>query len=139
MSCRLRIAAFVCAVLTFSPALALDVTKLNAQAVDLSGSSAVLYSHESILLGFSCKSGPVGTLQGVSVVRLGDTVTVGGKSFRVGIIEVTKYNEDAEWGKDILAKKGDLVCVLAPDAKSLPYDDDCEALWINAPGCRVLE
>jgi len=118
---------------------ALDVTKLHARAVDLSNSKAVLNTHESVLLGLSCKSGPVGTVQGVSVVKLGDTVTAGGKSFRVGIIEVTKYNEDAKWGKEILARKGDVVCVLAPDEKSLPYDDDCEAIWVNAPGCRVLE
>lgn len=133
-----RFAFFVLIAFASSEVLALDVAESNAQEVDLSSSSAVLNSHESILLGLSCKSGPIGMLEGVSVIKIGDTVTAGGRSFRVGIIEVTKYNEDAKWGNEVLAKKGDVVCVLAPNAASLPYDDDCNALWVNVPGCRVL-
>lgn len=135
----LRNTLLCCALLAIASVHALDVTTFYASRVALPATSATLYSHEPLFLGISCKSGPVGQLEGPTVIGLGDTVSAGGKSFRVGIIEVNEYNEEVRIGNDIIARKGDVICILAPDEESLPYDNDCDALWVRARGCRVVQ
>ncbi len=107
---------------------ALEVEEYRATAVEVAGGTATLLSHESILFGLSCNSGPVGDLPNLRQVKLGDTVTLKKYSFHVGLIKVTRFLEDMGWGGNTIAKKGDIVCVLAADEKALPSDDDCEAL-----------
>jgi hypothetical protein len=88
-------------------------------------------------LGLSCSSGPVGDVPGLEKVSIGDTIRYGDYSFRVGLIEVTRFNKDFSWGGTEIARTGELVCVLAADKASLPREDDCDALWIRAAGCRA--
>ncbi len=66
-------------------AWALDVETFSASSIDVSQSEVKLYSHERILLGLSCKSGPVGTLVGLQSISLGDRITHEHYAFRVGI------------------------------------------------------
>jgi hypothetical protein len=117
---------------------ALDVEKYRATSVEVASGTATLLSHESVLFGLSCSSGPVGDLPNLKQVELGDTITLKNYSFRVGVIEVTRVLEDMSWAGETIAKKGDIVCVLAADEKALPSDDDCEALWVHIPQCRPI-
>lgn len=120
-------------------AWALDVEEFLATSIDISEREVTLYSHESILLGLSCKSGPVGKLTGLRTISIGDTIKHGKYSFRVGIIKVSKFNEDASWGGKTIAKKGDVVCVVAANEDALPSDKDCDALWLRIVNCQPLK
>jgi hypothetical protein len=118
---------------------AIEPETSRAVAVEALDQSATLLSHESVLLGLSCKSGPVGELPNLRQVKIGDVITYKGYSFRVGLIEVTKFFEDMKSGRQTIAKKGDVVCVLAADERSLPYEDRCKALWVRIAKCRPLQ
>lgn len=77
---------------------ALDSEQFMAKKVDLRNSKATLYKHESVLLGLSCSSGLVGVLSNVGVVSIGDVIKFKEYSIKVGIIDVTKFNEDFKYG-----------------------------------------
>ncbi len=117
----------------------LDVEEFAATSIDASRGEVTLYSHESILLGLSCKSGPVGKLTGSRTISIGDTITHEKYSFRVGIIKVSKFNQDTSWGGKTIAKKGDIVCVVAANEDALPSEKDCDALWLRITNCRPLK
>lgn len=118
---------------------ALETERSRAVAVEVLDQSATLLSHESILLGLSCKSGPIGELPNLRQVMIGDVISYKNYSFRVGLIEVTKFLEDAKSGGQTIANKEDIVCVLAADERSLPYEDRCKALWVRIAKCRPLQ
>jgi hypothetical protein len=117
---------------------ALETERSRAVAVEVLDQSATLLSHESVLLGLSCKSGQIGELPNLRQVKIGDIISYKDYSFRVGLIEVTKFSEDMKSGGQTIAKKGDIVCVLAADERSLPYEDRCKALWVRIAKCRPL-
>ncbi len=117
---------------------ALDVQTFSAQSIDASQGDATLYSHERILLGLSCKSGPVGKLPGLATISIGDKIIYKNYSLRVGIIEVSRFNQDATWAGSTIAKKGDIVCVVASSRETLPSEKDCNALWLRIVNCRPL-
>ena len=116
-----------------------DVGKFYATSIDVSQGVATLYSKEPVLLGVSCKTGPVGRLAGLRTISIGDTIKNNRYSFRVGIIEVSMINEDASWGGETIAKKGDIVCHVAPSEDALSSDKGCDALWLQIVHCRPLK
>ncbi len=101
---RLSIFLFLCMSIGVT-AWALDVEEFFATSVDVSQGEVTLFSHESILLGLSCKSGPVGKLTRLKTISIGDTIKHDKYSFRIGIIKVSKFNEDATWGGRQLPRK----------------------------------
>ena len=119
-------------------AWALDVEEFPATSIDVSQGEVTLYTHESVLLGLSCKSGSVAKLIGLRTISIGDTIKHEKYSFRVGIIKVSKFNQDASWGGKTIAKKGDVVCVVAANEDALPSEKDCDALWLRINNCRPL-
>jgi len=135
---KLSILLFLC-ILVAVPAWALEVEEFLATRVDVSQGEVTLFSHESILLGLSCISGSVGKLDGLNTISIGDTIKYDKYSFRVGIIKVSKFKEDATWGGETIAKKGDVVCVVAANEDALPSDKDCSALWLRIVNCRPLK
>jgi hypothetical protein len=78
------LAAAIVAIITVASANALETVTHSAKHIEVVGGDAVMYTHEKVLLGLSCRSGPVGKLNDLSEVRIGDTLTVGIYSFRVG-------------------------------------------------------
>jgi len=110
-----------------------------AKRIDVSHGEVVMYTHEEVLLGLSCKSGPVGKLTGLSEIRIGDTLKQGKYSFQVGIIEVTKYSRDIRAGNQTIAKKGETECVLAANREMLPYEDKCRAVWVRITNCEPID
>jgi len=121
-----------------SQAFAADIETYAVTSIDVSQGEATLYTHERVLLGLSCSSGPVGKLSGLSRVSIGDTVTHGKYSIRVGIIEVSRFNKDVRAGNETIVKKGDVICVFAENRDALPSDKDCDALWVRVANCRPL-
>ena len=119
---------------------ALEKTERSqARAVDVIDQSATLLSHEPVLRGLSCRSGSVGALPNLQRVKLGDTISYKNYSFQVGIIEVTKTLQNMKSGGKTIAQQGDVVCAVAASAKTLPYDDKCNALWVYIPKCRPIQ
>ena len=130
---------FVLCLFSSSYVQATEPQTSRAVAVEALDQSATLLSHESMLLGLSCRSGPVGQLPNLRLVKIGDVITYKGYSFRVGLIEVTKFTEDMKSGRQTIAKQGDVTCVLAADEQSLPYENRCKALWVLIAKCRPLQ
>ena len=127
------------AIITVASANALETETHSAKHIEVVDGDAVMYTHEKVLLGLSCRSGPVGKLSDLSEVRIGDTLTLGIYSFRVGIIEVTRYGRDIKSSGQTIAKKGDTECILAASSAMLPYEDKCQALWVRIKNCQPLE
>jgi hypothetical protein len=125
--------------LNINASYALEAEEFRAKIVEVEDGVATLFSHESALFGLSCSSGPIGELENIKIIKLGDTIFLNNYEFMVGIINVTRFLEDASWGGTKIAKKGDVVCVLAADEAALPSDGDCDALWVRIPHCRPLQ
>lgn len=70
ISCVLVLASFI----GMASALAGDIDTFPATSIDASHGEATLFSHENVLLGLSCKSGPIRKLSGLSTVSIGDTL-----------------------------------------------------------------
>ena len=135
-----RVAVFLFLCMFFGASVwASDVEKFYATSINVSQGMATLYSQETVLLGVSCRTGAVGKLTGLRTISIGDTIKHGRYSFRVGIIEVSKMNEDARWGGETIAKKGDIVCVVAASGDTLPSDNACDALWLQIVNCQLLK
>ena len=96
-----------------------------------------LFSHESFFLGVSCISGPVGEIQGIRELKIGDTIRSDSYSLKVGVIEATLYLKDVFWKGEIKARAGEVECVAAENHGKFPYDDDCDALWARIKPCYV--
>lgn len=113
----------------------------HVQSADLSDGQAEMYTHErkSGSSGSSCSERNLGKVRNLHTVQLGDTITLGDKSFRVGVIHayVGRVKQDF-WSGSVTYM--DLVCLLAanPD-KMPPFKDDCDALWVLAEPCKLLE
>lgn len=118
--------------------LAQDVETYTATSINASQGDATLFSHERVLLGLSCKSGPISKITGLSTVSIGDTLTHGKYSFRVGIIEVSRHKKDVRSGGTTYARAGDVICVVAANRRALPYEDDCDALWVRITNCQPI-
>lgn len=115
-----------------------DIETYSATSINASQGDATLFSHERVLLGLSCKSGPIAKMSGLSTVNIGDTLTHGKYSFRVGIIEVSRHKKDVRSGGTTYARAGDVICVVAANRRALPYDDDCDALWVRITNCQPI-
>ena len=126
-------------ILTGVNAWGLDVEEFKVTSIDVSQGEVTLYSHESILLGLSCESGPVGKVTGLRTISIGDVINHEKYTFQVGVIQVSKFNQDASWGGETIAKKGDVVCVVAANEDALPSEKDCDALWLRITNCRPLK
>ena len=114
------------------------VSIYRVNAADLGSETVEMRANEPILFGASCRSGPVGRVSAPGIVQVGDMVSAGDYSFRVGIIKIHQFNRDFVFGGETIARAGDIQCVLAEDERALPSDDDCEALWLYAPSCMPI-
>ena len=113
-----------------------DTTEFQAQEISISD-TVELMTHESILFGISCVSGPQTELH-LDTVSVGDHISAGEYSFTVGVIDCQRWNRDVEIGKLLSVKKGQTSCSIAPSYAALPREDDCQALWIYVPNAKVI-
>lgn len=120
----------------WSISYAINSEEFNVQQVSFQEGSATLYAHESVWLGVTCKSGPIGKVEDRTSLSIGDTVTVGKFTVNVGFIECTKYYEEIKFHDEIIANKGETICVAAKNKDMLPHDDECHAVWIRIRDCQ---
>ena len=131
---------------------ATSILYLRAVSVDLTSAHPVMLVHEreSGVSGAPCSSRAVGALSDLHTVGLGDTISLGGKSFRVGVISL-RYSGMTYDLQDTV-ERHHIVCLIAASPKKLPIwekdflmrdkspvpDEKCEALWVRAVDCDVL-
>jgi hypothetical protein len=111
-----------------------QVRKSTAQAVRVLSQSATMYQSRDYLV--TRVTGPVGKAGIPEVIRLGDTVTVKGVSIKVNYIFVTHYLVEMKWGNEILARPGDVKCVLVESEKDVPDDEEINRRWILVDQCQ---
>lgn len=116
-----------------------EMKRQHVAAVELLD-TATMYSKTPMYLGISCRTAPVGEVAGLKLVRVGDTVSLGKSSIKVGVIEAVSFSEDlvAKDGR-VLVRKDELQCAIAANERALPYDQKrCDALWVFAARCRIV-
>jgi len=113
-----------------------QVQTSRATAIEVLDGSASLLSREYV--GQSCTVKPHIDLPGTREMRIGDEIRVEGYSFTVGLIEVDTHLEDISFNGQVIAKAGDVVCMVAASERSWPYVLSCNALWVRVGKCRLL-
>jgi hypothetical protein len=114
------------------------VRESQATAIRVRNNSATMVERGSTL--GSKWTGPVKGGPLPEIIRIGDTITLSGKSIRVGVIEVSEYLVDMKWGGEVLAQAGDVRCVIAASEDSLPsrHEDHRPTLWVTVMECEPL-
>ncbi len=114
-----------------------QVRKSRAEAIEVLNQSATMYESRDYFI--TQVTGPVGKEGIPHVIRLGDAVTVKGKTINVNHIVVTQYLAELKWGNEVLARPGDVKCLLVESEKDIPSGDEYQnRLWINVDKCRPI-
>jgi hypothetical protein len=113
-----------------------QVRKSKAHAAKVLNQSATMY--ESRDYWVTQVTGPVGKAGIPEVIRLGDIVTVNGKSIKVNYIFVTHYLVEMKWGNEILARPGDVKCMIVQSEKDVPDDEEINRRWISVDQCQPI-
>jgi hypothetical protein len=109
----------------------------KASSIRVLNDSATMREHRNYVV--TQTSGPVGKEGIPDEIKVGDAVTVKGRTILVRHIFVTEVREDMKWGGKFLAKKGDVTCVLVESEDNLPYGDaQRDRLWIHVEQCRPV-
>jgi hypothetical protein len=114
------------------------IQEFNAKAILVLDNSATMYQHKNYYI--TQTSGPIGKEGIPNIIRLGDVIVVKGKRIKVNFIFVTHYLTDLVSGKNVLARAGDVKCVIVETPKDLPYDEGYrDRLWINVEKCQPIQ
>ena len=116
-----------------------DIESLSATRIDVSGKRVSLKYNEEKFFGVTCTSGTHQEVKGLSKISIGDNLSFGKHSFKVGVISAQRFIRDVCWNGELLGKKGQTTCVVAEDKSSLPSDKDCDALWLYVESCNILK
>lgn len=111
-------------------------TEYKATAVRVVNRSAVMHEHRT---GILASTGAVGQDGIPDVLKLGDVVTVKGRTVRIRHIFVTEIHEDLKWAGEVLARKGDVRCIAVESEDQVPHNEQKrDRLWIYVPECQPL-
>jgi ankyrin repeat protein len=114
------------------------IREYKASSLRVLNQSATMHEDKNYFI--TQTRGPVGKEGIPEAIKLGDTVTVKGKTIHVKHIFVTDYLAEMKWGGQVLAKKGDVRCVVVESEENLPYGDDKRnRLWIYVEQCQPLQ
>lgn len=110
----------------------------NARRIQvIDGSARMRYSEVGF---FGTKVGDVGSKEIPEVINLGDHITIKGKTVQANIIKVTEHLRDMRWLGELLAKKGQVRCMVAATAEDFPdYGDVRDRIWIDVDYCLALK
>lgn len=111
-------------------------TEYRATSIRVLNDSATMYEHKDYLV--TTTSGPVGKEGIPEVINIGDVIRVEDEQLQANIILVTEYNTDMKYGGQILARKGDVSCLVVEREADIPSDEERERLWINVVECLPL-
>lgn len=109
----------------------------KAASVRVLNRSATMHYQKGYMM--TVVSGIVGSEGIPEVISLGDVIKVKGETLKVNHIFVTEYFVDMKWGKEVLARKGDIDCVIVEREEDVPSDDeDRDRLWIHVKQCKPV-
>ena len=101
--------------------------------------SATMYETKTRLVILK-STGPVGSIGIPNTISIGDEITVDKTSIIVGFIRVKYIDRDMIWNGEVIARKGDITCVVVESLEDLPSsEDDRNRKWINVKQCQVIE
>src|SRR5262249_48600395 len=104
--------------------------KYKASAVEVLNHSAMMHEQKNYFV--TSTTGPVGNEGIPDAIKVGDTVTVRGRTLHVRHIFVTEILEDMKWGGKMLAKKGDVHCMVVASEQDLSSDGtERDRRWIR--------
>lgn len=127
------------ALVVVSPALAGDkIRESSASAVRILDKSALMHQQRDYWI--TTRSGPVGSEGIPELIRLGDRITVKGKSLVVKHIYVHEILEDMSYRGESLGRKGDIQCTIveSPDDRPGSEHGKKNRLWIHARKCEPV-
>ena len=111
---------------------------LAVKQIRIIANSARMMSHKN--LKWTQVSGPVGTVEGISVITQGDIIKVKDRSLTASLIYAITAKKDYRYGGKLLTKKGQTSCIIVESDDNLPYSDRwANRLWINVNECEVLK
>jgi hypothetical protein len=109
----------------------------RVNAIRVLNGSAMMNEHRDYVL--TQTSGSVGKEGIPDHIKLGDTVTVDGRTIQVRHILVTEILEDLKWGGKTLARKGDVRCMVVETEDDLPYGEEKRnRRWIIVEQCEPI-
>ena len=109
-----------------------------ASKVIVLDNSATMYETKKRLLILK-STGPVGSTGIPNTISIGDVITVDKTSITVGFISVKYIDRDMIWNGEVIAKKGDITCVVVESLEDIPSENNKERKWINIKQCEVIE
>ena len=110
----------------------------HAEQISVANSAALLYRSKTATPGTSCEQEAAVKIKGLKRVNIGDTIQHDGISLKVGVIEVTLFNDVLEMADNEKFKKGDRLCRIAASLGDLPNSTNCGSVWISVKNCRSL-
>jgi hypothetical protein len=116
-----------------------SVIEYRAKSIKVISGARMRYSEVGF---FGTKVGDVGSREIPEVINLGDHITIKGKAVQANIIEVTEYLRDMSYGGKLLAKKGQVRCLIAASKENLPYGEGSgsrDMVWIDVNYCLALK
>lgn len=96
--------------------------------------SAIMHEHDA---GWIFSTSSQVASEGIpDIIRAGDPITVNGKVVVANYIKATEILEDLTYQGDIIARAGDVTCVVASLKEDFPNAEDRDRLWIMIGDCR---
>ena len=109
----------------------------RATAVRVRNDSAMMYAHKNYYI--TQTSGSVGKEGIPENIKLGDIITVKGRTIKARHIVVSEAVVEMKWKGEVLAKPGDVTCVIVESEENLPYGDESrDRLWIYVKQCEPV-
>ena len=109
-----------------------------ASKVVVLDNSATMYETKTRLVVLK-STGPVGSAGIPNTISIGDEIIVDKTSITVGFIRVKYIDRDMIWNGEVIARKGDITCVVVASLEDIPSDDNKNRKWINIKQCEVIE
>ena len=138
--CRFFIAIFLIIIypVTASASKKLS-TPVEANTIDTTNSIVVMSSHEAPERRRSCKPIVEAKTTNLGKISIGSSVEINDISFEVGVIKANKFHRDYTPFNVDVAKKDEIICVVAEDSSKLPSEPDCDALWLRIRDCKIID
>ena len=114
-----------------------SMIEYHAKSIKVISGARMRYSEVGF---FGTKVGDVGSREIPEVINLGDHITIKGKTVQANIIVVWEYLRDMSYGGKLLAKKGQVRCLIAATEEDFPtYGDVRDRIWIDVDYCLALK
>ena len=109
----------------------------NAEEIIVRNNSGTMHQHKNYFI--TVISGVVGKEGIPNRIKIGDRVTVEDITITVNHIKVTHVLENISYNGQILARKGEVTCVLVESPEDFPDREDGKSrVWVYVKQCQPL-